>query len=355
MLAEDFFSSIQSHYNNEQPFVVYCKPNSEEVVSLLQKDNELYKITDFSENGFIFSPFDIRKDTILIPFSRSQTTKLDYQLVEHDDIESQVLRSHSDKEKHIALITKAIDGIKNETYQKIVVSRIHTLTLKSFELITIVKRLLNFYNSAFTYCWYHPQVGLWLGATPERLLKTENETFSSMALAGTKTFEGSLDVNWNQKEIKEQQFVTDYQINQLKEHLDNMEVSEPHTIRANNVLHLKTEISGKLKSKSIKQLIHVLHPTPAVCGLPKTDAMQFILDHEDYNREFYTGFLGEINFESEQDDFRNSDLYANLRCTQIKGNQALVYVGGGITEESKVDLEWQETISKTKTIRELFG
>jgi len=113
----------------------------------------------------------------------------------------------------------------------------------------------------------------------------------------------------------------------------------------------------------------VLHPTPAVCGLPKESAKQFILEHEDYNREFYTGFLGELNCEttiaprSGRRNIENrayavsrtsTQLYVNLRCMQLKNQQAIIYVGGGITEGSNAESEWEETVSKSLVIKSIL-
>ena len=80
---------------------------------------------------------------------------------------------------------------------------------------------------------------------------------------------------------------------------------------------------------NIGDIIKTLHPTPAVCGLPRNLAKDFILQNEDYHRSYYTGFLGELNFKNQQ-----SSLFVNLRCMEISGETASIYVGGGITKES---------------------
>ena len=112
-----------------------------------------------------------------------------------------------------------------------------------------------------------------------------------------------------------------------------------------------------------------MHPTPAVCGLPKEAAKAFILENENYNREFYTGFLGELNFEAQlkpRSGKRNienrayaitktsTQLYVNLRCMQLDGNNASIYVGGGITESSDAESEWHETVSKSLVIKSIL-
>jgi len=97
-----------------------------------------------------------------------------------------------------------------------------------------------------------------------------------------------------------------------------------------------------------------LHPTPAVCGLPKKITKDFILNNEGYNREYYSGFLGEINkdFVSKEN---NTDLFVNLRCMQITDNKAFIYVGGGITKDSIPENEWKETVNKSMTIKKVLN
>ncbi len=87
-----------------------------------------------------------------------------------------------------------------------------------------------------------------------------------------------------------------------------------------------------------------MHPTPAVAGYPKQKAIDFILENENYNREFYTGYFGFINKD------KSSKLFVNLRCMQIEKKKLSVYVGGGITKDSNPLNEWQETEDKSKTL-----
>ena len=371
MSSEPFFSSLQEHYNKELPFVAYSKPKSFQIRALLQKDQTLHKIEDYAESGFVFSPFDIRKDAILIPLSMSKTlmTEEDVNL---DDFESLKDYNSGDKEKHMSLVDKGLKAIHNDELEKVVLSRFVDIDIKEPDPLLIFKRLLHTYNSAFVYCWYHPKVGLWLGATPETLLEIEGNDFSTMALAGTQQYEGIMDVRWKEKERNEQQLVADFVTSNLNTVASKLEVSEPETVRAANVLHIKSDIKGRLgeHENGLQKLIYALHPTPAVCGLPKIEAMQFILDNEHYNREFYSGFLGELNKEVkiqprtgklniENRAFaynkRGSHLFVNLRCMQMQNNKAKIYVGGGITKDSVSDKEWEETIAKMYTIKSVLS
>jgi isochorismate synthase len=125
-------------------------------------------------------------------------------------------------------------------------------------------------------------------------------------------------------------------------------------------LHLRTKVTGKLTTKNaqLKILIRALHPTPAVCGLPRKKAKDFILENENYQREFYTGFLGELNIKDSkfkaQGQGSTSNLFVNLRCMNIENTIASIYIGGGITKDSNAKKEWDETVSKSKTMKRVL-
>ncbi|WP_452219778.1 chorismate-binding protein [Lacinutrix salivirga] len=371
MEEEQFFLNLEKQLDNKLPFVAYRKPNSTTISAMLQNNDTVHLVTDYTECGFVFTPFNIENPSVLIPFNTSEIISLDsFSSVKNNRI---VVNSTSEtsKQNHISVVKKAIKAIEEGVLDKVVISRAEDVTLTESNPIALFKRLLSTYTTTFTYCWYHPKVGLWLGATPETLIKTEGNRFKTMALAGTQQYNSTLDVSWKAKEKQEQQFVTDFIVNSLKNSAERINTSKVTTSRAGNMLHLKTEISGVLDAKktSLKEVLLNLHPTPATCGLPKDKAKQFILQHENYNREFYTGFLGELNFKiksTRNTNKRNvennayssvktvSDLFVNLRCMQIQQETALVYVGGGITKDSNPELEWQETVNKSATMKKVL-
>lgn len=372
MVLVDFFKRIEVQYKEALPFVVYRKPDTNRMNALLQKDAQLYFSDNLTETGFIFSPFDEHERTVLIPINNSHQIEVNVEgVVEKKNKFVSMETTFEEKSSHINLINKGVEAINNKHFSKVVLSRKETVPLSKTDPITIFKRLLSAYPSAFVYCWFHPNVGLWLGATPETLIKIEDKHFSIMALAGTQDYAGTTEVVWEDKEMNEQQIVTDFIVEHLMPLVDQIKVSETETVKAGNLLHLRTMISAQLKPEScnVKQLIFNIHPTPAVCGYPKLAAKKFILQNEPYNREFYTGFLGELNFErtmaprSSKKNIenrayaitkRNSHLYVNLRCMQIQGNQAHIYVGGGITKSSNAENEWKETVLKSRIIKSIL-
>lgn len=345
---------MEGQFKEKMPFVAYSKPNSREVKALLQSDDTLYYISDFVESGFAFAPFDDGERPILIPLNKSDQLSCNSDFI---STEPSNKKSHnldktpaSERTKHINLVLKGIEAILSAKLKKVVLSRCEATELTEDNPITIFKRLLENYPTAFVYCWFHPKVGLWLGATPETLIEVRGNQFKTMALAGTQVYDGSLDVVWPDKEKQEQQFVTDYIFDSLKSSVSSLKVLEIETVKAGNLLHLRTQITGTLNFEFLdfKQVLNALHPTPATCGLPRNSAKQFILEHERYDREFYTGFLGELNYEGK------SELFVNLRCMKLLQNQAIIYVGGGITKDSNPNKEWIETVNKTKTMKKVL-
>ena len=86
----------------------------------------------------------------------------------------------------------------------------------------------------------------------------------------------------------------------------------------------------------VNALIAALHPTPAVCGMPKWDSMDFIVENESYDRGLYAGFWGPVNLAHQQ----GFQFYVNLRCVHWDGYYLSFFAGGGIVEDSNLDKEW---------------
>ena len=351
----EFLNIVKQHFQQNLPFVIYKKPNSQLIKGLFQNDRKLNISDNLSETGFIFTSFDgINK--ILIPKNNSQDITVDFipEIVPlFPIIETQI--NETVKNNFEVLVSKAIQEIENGTFSKVVLSRKEIIDLSNFDLNSFFVKLVNSYPAAFTYCWFHPEIGLWIGATPEILLTVNGNKFQTVALAGTQLFKGYEQVLWQKKEKEEQQFVTDYIINIISKSISEVQISTPETIKAGNLLHLKTVIQGTFdKNTNLNDLVLLLHPTPAVAGLPKLKAINFINENEGYNREYYSGFLGEINF----NDNSATDLYVNLRCMQInintEINKAHLYIGCGITKDSIPEKEWFETVNKAMTLKNVL-
>ncbi|WP_196889404.1 isochorismate synthase [Aureivirga sp. CE67] len=344
---------IEEIIKENKPFVAYRKSGESLVNTFCQETDEVHYIEDFTEKGFVFAPFDSSNKTIYFPKDNSQFFQ--FELTETNSLPKESIVFDLDengKEFHISLVEKGVSTINQGDFEKVVLSRTVEKQI-SDQPFQIFQKLLHNYKHAFVYIWYHPKVGTWLGATPETLFKVKETKFTTMSLAGTALNDGNSDFSWGEKEIVEQKIVTDFIIQNLKTanleeeetYLENMQVSKPFTKEAGNVKHICSLIQGEIKEKKhLGKIIETLHPTPAVCGMPKEISKQFILKEENYDRKFYTGFLGELNLNE------NTDLYVNLRCMEIDNNIAKIYVGGGITDGSVPELEWKETVNKSRTM-----
>ena len=347
------FFRLQEQLQNNLPFAAYSKPGSTTITGIFQNDGQTHPV-DFEKQGFVFAPF-AQGTTIFIPANAVEVLSVEldagFETPYHQD---KPVIDPTAKSNFEALVAQSVAAIKGGDFQKLVLSRTEGVDLRDADVVSIFKKLLSAYPAAFRYCFYHPETGLWMGATPEQLLKVENNTLHTVALAGTQLYkEGEVAV-WEDKEQQEQRFVTDYILTELKEYVSNINTTEPYTFRAGNIVHIKTDISAELKNgDSLQSVINTLHPTPAVCGLPKKEAQQYLLQHEGYNREYYSGFLGEINH-----DFNTgqtaTDLFVNLRCMKVGQQQAHLYIGCGITKDSNPEKEFLETVNKSMTMRKVL-
>lgn len=361
----DFFERIDAHFRKELPFVAYRKPSELVVKAIFQMDDRLHHLKSYDEIGFIFAPFDAEHPTVLIAqdeFFEISSNRFPTENAKLDRNKAPSDQEH--KKSYIDLVKKAIDAIGKGAFKKVVLSRRIEIDASALPL-QLFQKLLDHYPNAFCYLWYHPKVGVWLGATPEILLMLKNRQLTTMSLAGTQKYIDTEYPQWGQKEREEQQLVTDYIAEVLKGQVDRLKKSSTETLRAGNLLHLRTKITGVMAAGKLGGVVKALHPTPAVCGMPKESASEFIVNNENYPREFYTGFLGELNIRNEkQRSYRKKNqenqayraitktttLYVNLRCMQLKESKVLIYVGGGITKDSDAEREWEETVAKSTTI-----
>lgn len=243
-------------------------------------------------------------------------------------------------EEYISKLEKTIEIIKENQLQKLVISRPISKEISSLNLLETYKNLCKKYLNTLCYLLISEDE-IWLGATPEILGKfnKRSKEFFTMSLAGTLP----LHENWSEKEIEEQKPVTQYISLILKTYSTEISQSETYDHISGNIKHLRTDFTARIEAKNLENLIAELHPTPAVCGIPKEFCKEKILEIENYNREFYAGF---IKIETEEEIY----YFVNLRCAKIFKNQVIAFAGGGITALSSPEKEWQETELKSQAI-----
>ena len=371
MKAEALFAKLKAVDDSGIPFVAYRKPGRAEICYLIQENSQAHYTSDFSESGFVFSPFDKQEATLLIPGNPLEAEGVAAATATMRS-EIEIEETQKDRETHVNLVEDALKAIESGKLIKVVLSRKQPVNLNETDPVALFKKLLLKYADAFVYIWSHPQTGIWLGATPETLLSLDGSRFETMALAGTQPYKGTTDVLWGAKEQEEQELVTHEIASKLKAFdLNTLKIHDRESYRAGSLLHLRTRITGSFASIAcnLSNLLNALHPTPAVCGLPRDLAKDFIDSHENYERTFYTGFLGEINILKEHSRkpkrinvenlayktlTQTTRLFVNLRCMQYTSHTGFIYVGGGITKDSIPEQEWQETVNKAQTIASIL-
>ncbi|MBC2840712.1 chorismate-binding protein [Robiginitalea sp. SC105] len=326
------------------PLVVYREPGGRELLTLLQDDSRLSIMEGMDRPGFVFAPFHfISRQAVLLQADTYYRTP--YKPGPPCEQTVSPRPDPEGREIHKELVAEAIRAIRGSELEKVVLARRFSVPF-SGSATELFFHLCDTYPEALCYLWHHPETGTWLGASPEQLMAFDGEKGCTDALAGTLPAKGTAAPDWTGKEYREQQMVAQYIREKLREAGLEAEVGPTRNERAGSLWHLKTRIGFRAGTAQAAKLVTSLHPTPAVCGLPAGPAREYILKHENFDREFYAGYLGEVGLQA-PGSFR---LYVNLRCMQLRSGNAHVYVGGGITAESDPGLEWEEIQHKSLTV-----
>ena len=300
-----------------------------------QKDSEQVIIAPFQGEVLKFYSFEER---LISPLEL---------LNWHFELYSSSSHIESTKRKnHIKAVQNARNAIYTIEVKKVVLSR-QKVVNGSFSPAELFLKLANKYPNACVFLFNSVETGCWMGATPERLLMVENGKATAASLAGTRP--SGTKESWGEKETEEQHFVTE-EIKHVfgDSGLTGVRESVLQTKTAGKIEHLFTEVSGQMPDGlSPSALAAILHPTPAVGGLPQKKAVDYILKNEAFSREFYTGYFGIQSLES-------SRFYVNLRSMQLFKNGLVLYAGGGITSASNPEAEWEETERKLRTLLDVI-
>jgi isochorismate synthase len=258
-----------------------------------------------------------------------------------------------------AAVADAVEQMEQGAFRKVVLSRTKQVDFAAEpDAVALFERLSMTYPSAFVAAvWLPEEAQTWICATPERLVSQDADSvFRTVSLAGTQSAlhpDGAVkrpaDAVWTQKEIEEQALVSRYIIDCFKKiRLREYVESGPKTVMAGNLMHLRTDYAVDMRATNFPQLgtvmLRLLHPTSAVCGMPRQAALSFIQAHETHNRELYAGFVGPVNVQG------TSQLFVHLRCLKLEGTVATLYAGAGLTEDSVPAREWAETELKCQTL-----
>lgn len=261
-------------------------------------------------------------------------------------------------DRYTTLVQQAKEAILENRFKKIVLARSKEVPVSSaLNLPVLFHKLMAEYASAFISLIHTESTGTWLTATPEILASVNKHgIFRTIALAGTQLLKEGDNIQkavWTQKEIEEQALVGRYIINCFKKiRLREYEEEGPRTVQSGNLLHLRTDYTVNTNDVNFPELgsvmLELLHPTSAVCGMPKEVTLEFIKEHENLERKLFSGYLGPVNIHSE------SHIFVNLRCANVYNTKAVLYAGAGITQDSEPEKEYRETELKMEAVGRFF-
>ncbi len=308
------------------------------------------------KDGFVVAPFSPSADCPVVLMHPDETrlvaVSADEPLSDGFSLQDQGKEAYADD------FACFHEQLERGVFRKIVLAR-QSVVRADVRAEALFHRACRLYPRLFVALVYTPQSGMWLMATPEILLKGDGCEMSTMSLAGTQRAEPSRTiadypvegVEWSEKNREEQQYVTDYIEQCVRSFTDDYSLKGPYTTMAANLYHLRTDIRFRLSdTRHLGDVLEKLYPTPAVCGIPKEEARQFILAHEHQPRKYYSGFVGPLLARGK------THLFVSLRCMNILPDGSChLYAGGGLLRESEMEKEWAETEAKMQTIKNVLN
>lgn len=347
-------------YAKQLPFAFYRLPGKSAIKVVAQRNAALKKFSGgedhIYEQGFLFAPFNETRDVQRLIIRNDifcdadKLPKTDF-AVEQISIGLPVYRQAlkpQKKEGFKNYVRKIRRQIRKGNFKKIVAARVvKKRKPQNFSATAFFENLCAKYPNAFVSLVYTAEYGLWIGASPEILLEVNASGFKTYSLAGTKAnTQWNSNTAWGEKEKEEQEIVTRYITGAFASVTKSpAKITGPETVEAGNLLHLRTTfLYDSIPHFNWQKIVEHLHPTPAVGGLPRQPSIEYILAHEKFERGFYSGYLGPVNLDEE------INLFVNLRCMKVLKNKLALFVGCGITADSKPSREWTETKIKTQTL-----
>lgn len=316
-LPKDLSDSIQNALSDALPFIAWRSPN------------ESWNIAkDVCCNGFEL----IAPDVKIIPWNATTN-----ELAFCNEIEAESTPQ--------SLYFDAVTTASNHAtlrHGKTVLSRCICGTFNKLNVAELAARYFANFQSVFCFLFYHPHTGWWMGATPELVANRAGETIQTRALAGTRSFCG--EHPWDAKNIEEHNMVIEDIIENIKQRYTHAttNVEDASSLRYGAIEHLCTPIN--INNVSVNDVAQAIHPTAAISGWPRKEALTDISQLEQHSRRFYTGLFS-----------NSSTAYALLRCVNFDNKKWCVYSGSGITPLSTPEDEWAETEAKARPLTDLLS
>ncbi|HJE51368.1 MAG TPA: isochorismate synthase [Tessaracoccus flavescens] len=268
------------------------------------------------------------------------------------------LESSMSEEVWQEIVGAVVNLIRAEQVHKVVLARdLRVAADAAFDLRHLLGQLMEKYPMTWAYL-----VDGMIGATPELLLRREGSLVTSRVLAGTvwRDHESvdpvakAAELSRSQKDISEHEFAVDSVAQALQPYCSAMNVPEsPSVLRLPNVMHLATDITGVVRQGiSSMALAAALHPSAAVCGTPRHDALDVISEFESLDRGRYAGPVGWTNTDGD------GEWAIALRGGHVRPstpNEIQLFAGAGLVADSDPANELAETGAKFVPMLQALG
>lgn len=256
-------------------------------------------------------------------------------------------------------VADAVQTIKETSINKIVLARELRLTFESpIESEAILAHLLKEQPTSFIYS-LESGSDCFIGASPERLVKKENNHVLSTCLAGSIARGKTKDEDeilgnrllHDSKNLMEHQFVVSMIREALETDCYDVNVpNKPNLMKIKHIQHLYTPVTAECdENLSLFRLVKKLHPTPALGGVPQKEAVKWIRENENLERGFYSAPIGWV------DAYGNGEFAVGIRSALLQGKEASLFAGCGIVEDSKPEEEYEETWIKFQPMLNALG
>ncbi|HZH03694.1 MAG TPA: isochorismate synthase [Myxococcaceae bacterium] len=240
------------------------------------------------------------------------------------------------------------EAIGRGALEKVVLARSLDLKLDApVDPAALLRRLAERYPGCRLFLVRGDDGSLFCGASPETLCRISGRLAETDVLAGSRP---PAAPDFEAKERLEHDVVARFILSSLGAFASHAELPPTPRVRAlPNILHLYTPIRATLRPEVTPgEVALALHPTPAVGGFPRAEALAFIAEHEGLDRGWYAGPVGCVGA-------NGLELAVALRCALIRGTRARLFAGAGVVHGSQPEAEWEETRRKMLPLLEALG
>jgi menaquinone-specific isochorismate synthase len=255
-------------------------------------------------------------------------------------------------------INAALSKFTDLDLEKIVLARRSILTFTDdLQPQSLLQSLQPNNSHSYHFCFQLNPTTAFVGTSPERLYQRQDRSLQTEAIAGTRQrgkspqldFALSEDLQNSPKDRHEHQLVVNNLQAILAELCDSVTIDRELTIlKLNKVQHLYTQCHGTLTANlTDADILPKLHPTPAVGGFPRDQALKLIQELEPFERGWYAAPVGWIGGD-------NAEFAVAIRSGLIDRNRLLLFAGAGIVCGSQSAEEWAEIENKIRHFTDLF-